>query len=153
VRHLSSRFPGLALTEQAFDLDQPAAAQGLLPASFDVVLAVNVLHIARDLRAALGSVRELLVPGGWLVAGECIRLLPGQTIAIELIFQQLRSFTHVELDPELRPEHGFLTPELWRRALAATGYDGFFLVPDIERIRDHYARFFTSALCGRRPTE
>ena len=75
----------------------------------------------------------------------------GQTIAIELVFQQLRSFTRVELDPELRPGHGFLSPADWRRAFAAAGFDDFLVAPDLERIRDHYARFFTGAVCGRRP--
>ena len=153
ARTLASRFPGIALVDQAFDLDLPAEAQGLSAGSFDLVLAVNVLHIARDLRAALTGLRDLLRPGGWLVAGECLRLLPGQTIAIELVFQQLRSFTEVELDGELRPGHGFLKPENWRRAFAAAGFEDFVVVPELERIRDHYERFFTGAICGRRPAD
>ena len=149
-RALATRFPGLPLVDQAFDIDLDAAGQGLEPASFDLALAVNVLHIARDLGAALGRIRTLLVPGGWLVAGECLRLFPGQTIAVELVFQQLRSFTRVELDPELRPEHGFLSPESWRRAFAAAALSAVAVVPELERIRSYYPRFFTGAICGRR---
>ena len=153
VRALSARFPGLALAEQAFDIDRPAEEQGLDASGFDLVLAVNVLHIARDLRAALAGLRAPLRPGGWLVAGECLRLLPGQTIAIELVFQQLRSFTRVELDADFRPAHGFLSPESWRRAFAAGGFEELAVAPDLERIRDHYERFFTGAICGRRAAE
>lgn len=151
TRSLATRFPGLALQDQSFDVDLDPAVQGLGAESFDAVLAVNVLHIARDLRAALASVHSLLEPGGWLVVGECLRLFPGQTIAVELVFQQLRSFTRVELDPEVRPAHGFLSPEAWRGALTATGFNEIAVVPDLERIRHYYAHFFTGAICGRRP--
>jgi SAM-dependent methyltransferase len=151
MRALAARFPGVPLADQAFDVDADAAEQGLAAGRYDLVLAVNVLHIARDLRAALGRARSLLAPGGWLVAGECLRLFPEQTIAVELVFEQLESFTDVELDPELRPAHGFLAPESWRRAFAAAGYDPVAVVPELERIRAHHPRFFTGAICGRRP--
>ncbi len=151
TRSLAARYPGLALTDQAYDIDLVPAGQGLPEAGFDLVFAVNVLHIARDLRASLEWLRSLLVPGGWLIGGECQRLFPQQTIPIELIFEQLSSFTQVKLDPEVRSSHGFLTPEQWRGALAATGFTAFAEVPDLERIRVHYPRFFSGALCARRP--
>lgn len=150
-RALAARYPGLALADQAYDIDLAPAAQGLPEASFDLVFAVNVLHIARDLRSSLEWLRSLLVPGGWLVGGECQRLFPGQTIPIELIFEQLASFTDVALDPEVRTSHGFLTPEQWQSAFAATGFTAVADVPDLARIRKHYPRFFSGALCARRP--
>lgn len=150
-RSLAARYPGLALADQAYDIDHDPAAQGLPEATFDLVFAVNVLHIARDLRASLAWLRSLLAPGGWLVGGECQRLFPGQTIPIELVFEQLASFTDVALDPEVRTSHGFLTPEQWKRALTVTGFAAVVDVPDLERIRDHYPRFFSGALCAQRP--
>lgn len=151
-RALAARYPGLALADQAFDIDLDPAPQGLAAARYDLVFAVNVLHIARDLRASLDWLRSLLVPGGWLVGGECQRLFPGQTIPVELVFEQLASFTDVVLDPEVRTSHGFLAPEQWRSAFAATGFTAVVDVPDLARIRDHYPRFFSGALCARRPT-
>lgn len=151
TRSLAARYPGLVLTDQAYDIDLVPAGQGLPEAGFHLVFAVNVLHIARDLRASLEWLRSLLVPGGWLIGGECQRLFPQQTIPIELIFEQLSSFTQVKLDREVRSSHGFLTPEQWRGALAATGFTAFAEVPDLERIRVHYPRFFSGALCARRP--
>jgi len=150
-RALAARYPGLALVDQAYDIDQDPSAQGLPQAGFDLVFAVNVLHIAQDLGASLAWLRSLLVPGGWLVAGECQRLFPRQTIPIELIFEQLASFTQVKLDRDVRSSHGFLTPEEWRQALAATGFAALAEVPDLARIREHYPRFFSGALCARRP--
>ena len=114
IRTLAARYPGLALTDQAYDIDLAPAGQGLSEAGFHLVFAVNVLHIAQDLRASLDWLRSLLVPGGWLIGGECQRLFPQQTIPIELIFEQLSSFTQVKLDREVRSSHGFLTPEQWR---------------------------------------
>ncbi len=149
-RTLAKRYPGLPLTDQAYDIDHPPAGQGLPEAGFDLVFAVNVLHIARNLRASLQWLGSLLAPGGWLVAGECQRLFSQQTIPIELIFEQLRSFTQVELEPGVRSAHGFLTPEQWRQALAATGFADVVSVPELVQIREHYARFFSGALCARR---
>ena len=57
----------------------------------------------------------------------------------------------VGTEPELRPAHGFLAPESWRRAFAAAGFDEVAVVPDVERIRDLYPRFFAGVVCGRRP--
>ncbi len=151
IRTLAARYPGLMLTDQSYDIDLVPAGQGLPEGGFHLVFAVNVLHIARDLRASLEWLRSLLVPGGWLIGGECQRLFPQQTIPIELIFEQLSSFTQVKLDREVRSAHGFLTPEQWRGALAATGFTALAEVPDLKRIRDHYPRFFSGALCARRP--
>ena len=150
-RALAARYPGLPLADQAYDFDLSPGGQGLPETRFDLVFAVNVLHVARSLRASLVWLRSLLVPGGWLIGGECQRLFPRQTIPIELIFEQLRSFTQVELDPGVRSAHGFLTPEQWQQALAATGFADIVTVPELVRIREHYARFFSGALCARRP--
>src|SRR6185295_6467671 len=52
---------------QTLDLEQPPAAQGLADASFDVILAANVVHATRDLRVTLQRLRDLLAPGGQLL--------------------------------------------------------------------------------------
>jgi SAM-dependent methyltransferase len=152
-RDLAARYPGLAVRDQAYDIDHAPAAQGLAEARFDLVFAVNVLHVARNLRSSLAWLNSLLLPGGWLIGGECQRLFPRQTIPVELIFEQLRSFTEVELDPEVRSSHGFLSPEQWTRAFEATGFADVVVVPELVRIRQHYARFFSGAVCGRRPQD
>jgi SAM-dependent methyltransferase len=149
-RELKARFPGLPLVARGFDIDLPAAAQGDDFGAYDLVFGVNVLHVARRLGEALAQLRDLLVPGGALVAGECFRLFPGQVAPADLVFQLFRGFTEVELDA-LRPHPGFLEPEIWRRALAASGFADVELVPDLERIRDVYPRFYAGALRARRP--
>lgn len=150
-RELKARFPQVPLTFRALDVDQPFVAQGLSTELRDLVVGVNVLHVARDLGAALARIRETLVPGGWLVAGECLRLFPSQPVPADLVFQLFRSFTDVGTDPVLRPHHGFLEPSSWRTALEAAGFVEVAVVPDLERIRTIYPRFFAGVVVGRRP--
>lgn len=150
-RELKARYPQVPLTFRALDVDQPFAAQGLAAEPRDLVVGVNVLHVARDLGAALARIREVLAPGGWLVAGECLRLFPSQPVPADLVFQLFRSFTDVGTDPVLRPHHGFLEPAAWRTALEAAGFVEVSVVPDLERIRVIYPRFFAGVVVGRRP--
>lgn len=149
-RELAARFPGAPLRFSAFDIDRPADEQGLA-GGYDVVLGVNVLHVARSLGASLASLRSLLAPGGWLIAGECVRLFPGQPVAADVVFQIFKGFVEVETDPELRPTHGFLEPGAWQRALEAAGYAEVDVIPDVGRIRDYYPRFSAAVVVGRAP--
>ncbi|MFD5654246.1 amino acid adenylation domain-containing protein [Streptomyces sp. NPDC127039] len=59
-----------------YDMNADPRAQGLAPNSFDVILAANVLHNARDADTMLGRLRELLAPGGWLLFTEPTRESP-----------------------------------------------------------------------------
>ncbi len=151
-RQLCADFPELPLRARALDLNAETsfAAPEDDGAPYDLVVGVNVFHVAVDLVGALRRTRELLAPGGWLVAGECMRLFPGQPVPADLIFELLSSFSQVRLDPANRPRHGFLEPEDWRRSLAAAGFAEPEVVPDLARIRTLYPRFFSAAAVGRR---
>jgi len=149
-RELGARFPGVPLRFSAFDIDRPVGEQGLA-GGYDVVVGVNVLHVAHSLCTSLTALRSLLRPGGWLVAGECVRLFPGQPVAADVVFQIFKGFVEVETDPELRPTHGFLEPRSWQRALSAAGYEEVSVLPDLERIRDYYPRFSAAVVVARTP--
>jgi len=148
-RALRARFPELALRFLALDIDQDWAAQGAPAGSFDLVLGVNVFHVARRLVPALEQARQALAPGGALVAGECLRLWPRQPVANEFPFLLLDGFTLVETEPEVRPEPGFLEPAAWRSALARAGFVTVGIEPDLDRIRVIHPRFNTGALTAR----
>ncbi|MGD2115965.1 MAG: hypothetical protein PVG07_12980, partial [Acidobacteriota bacterium] len=98
-RTLPRRFPlsesGGELVFADLDVDRPWAEQGVEPESLDLVYGVNVLHVARNLGASLAQAFDALAPGGWLVAGECLRPLPGQPVAAELPFLLLEGFRDV----------------------------------------------------------
>ena len=66
------------------------------------------------------------------------------------MFQILESFTDVDLEPEFRPNPGFLTPEQWRSAFTRAAFANVRVAPDIESIRELYPHFFTGAICGQK---
>jgi SAM-dependent methyltransferase len=150
ARSLSASYPDVPLEFAALDIDESWATQGAPRGAFDLVFGVNVLHVATDLPFTLSEVRAALAPGGWLVAGECLRPYPHYPIYIELVFQILDSFVDVVTDPELRPRPGFLTPEEWRRLLVQAGFGRIELSPDHIATREIYPKLFVGALCARR---
>ena len=148
-RKLARQYPDLPFEWGALNLDSPWDTQGVKPGEFDLVYAVNVMHISKDLVFSLNEARQALASDGWLVIGECLRPYFNQPIYPELMFQILESFTNVQTDPELRPNPGFLTAEHWRRALTRAGLQRAEVAPNIDRIREIYPHFFTGAICGQ----
>lgn len=148
-RKLSKQYPNLPIEWAALDLDLPWSTQGINVGEFDLVYAVNVMHISKDLLFSLNEARSALASDGWLVIGECLRPYLNQPIYPELMFQILESFTNVRIDPAIRPNPGFLTAGQWRRAFTRAGFQRAEVVPDIHRIREIYRHFFTGAICGQ----
>ena len=150
-RSLRSRFPELPFEFARLDMDRDFIEQGIPPGSADLVYAVNTVHVARDLRATLERIRGALKPGGAVVFSECVRPFAGQPIYVEFVFNFLENFTGVATDPETRPNHGFLTPENWRRAFRAAGFESPEILPDVESLARHYDAFFVAAVSARKP--
>jgi SAM-dependent methyltransferase len=150
-RTLKARFPTLPFEFARLDMDRDFAEQGVEPGSADLVYAVNTVHIARDLRATLARIHETLKPGGVAVFSECVRPRPDQPIYVEFVFNFLENFTGVVTDPETRPNHGFLTPENWRAAFGAAGFERPEILPDVEELSKHYESFFVAAVSARKP--
>jgi len=148
-RKLAAQYPSLPLEWTTVDVDLPWSAQGFASGEFDLVYAVNVMHISKNLLFSLNEARSALAAGGWLVIGECVRPYDNQPMYPELMFQVLDSFTNVETDPEIRPNPGFMTAEQWRHAFSRAGFSRIEVSPDVERIREIYAHFFTGAICGQ----
>ena len=152
-RKLAAQYSNVPLEWATLDLDLPWNTQGISPATFDLIYAVNVMHIAKNLLFSLNEARSALAADSWLVIGECVRPFANQPIYPELMFQILDSFTNVEIDPEIRPNPGFLTANQWRRAFSRTGFGHVDIAPDINRIREFYPHFFTGAICGTHTTQ
>jgi SAM-dependent methyltransferase len=129
---IAARSPAVERLEfRLLDLNSPPAGWPSKPAGFDLVFAVNVLHSVRDLAAVLGALRGVLAPGGALVLGECVRPARGRSIHAEFVFQLLAEFRNPVLDPELRPEPGFLDAASWRASLARAGFSAVRFVPEL----------------------
>jgi polyketide synthase PksN len=148
-RKLAAQYPSLPLEWASLNLDLPWNNQGISSGEFDLVYSVNVMHISHDLLFSLNEARSALTNHGWLVIGECVRPYDDQPIYPELMFQILDSFTNVQIDPEFRPNPGFLTAEQWRQAFSRAGFRHAKVAPEIERIREIYPHFFTGAICGQ----
>ena len=151
-RSVRARFPELAIEFSRLDMNADFAAQGIPAGIADVVYAVNTVHIAQDLAATLARIRQTLKPGGVAVFSECVRPFPGQPIYVEFVFNFLENFTGVSTDAATRPNHGFLTPENWRRAFQAAGFEKPRILPDVEELAKHYDSFFVAAVSARRPS-
>ncbi|MBX9645644.1 MAG: acyltransferase domain-containing protein [Xanthobacteraceae bacterium] len=99
-----------------FDLDCEAAEQGFGAASFDVIVAANVVHATPDLRKSLMRLRELLAPGGLLLLLESTRHLDWFDMSTGLI-EGWQSF-----NDDLRVDGPLLPPERWLQVLRAAGF-------------------------------
>ncbi|MEU9710939.1 amino acid adenylation domain-containing protein [Streptomyces sp. NPDC047967] len=99
---------------QRFDVDEDPRAQHLQPNTFDVVICANTLHAAADAGAAVGRLRELLVPGGQLVFVENTRdeNLP-LLVSMEFLEVAGRAWTDVRENTG----QSFLTHAQWRELL------------------------------------
>ena len=148
-RKLAAQHPELPLEWATVDLNLPWNTQAIASGEFDLIYAVNVMHVAKNLFFSLNQARSALAANGWLTIGECIRPTADQPIYPELMFQILDSFCNVETDPQIRPNPGFLTAEQWRRAFLRAGFDRVEIAPDLERIHEIYPHFFTGAIAGQ----
>jgi len=149
-RKLAAQYPNLPLEWATLDLNVPWNTQEIASAGFDLVYAVNVMHISKNLLFSLNQASCALAAGGWLVLGECLRPYENQPIYPELMFQILDSFSSVETNSEFRPNPGFLTAEQWRRAFLRAGLSHPEVAPNVEAIREIYPHFFTGAICGQK---
>lgn len=108
---------------QTFDMEQEPAAQGFPKGHYDVILAANVLHNARDLRAMLGRLIGLLRPGGILV----MREITAHKKLFDFVFGPLVPPLD---DIELRGGKLFASVEGWTEAAHDAGFVDVASVPE-----------------------
>ncbi|MER2015855.1 class I SAM-dependent methyltransferase [Pseudomonas simiae] len=105
------------------DLDRDFSEQGIEPRSQDLVIAGNVLHNACDLPRSLARIRDCLRDGGTLLFSESITDNPA-----------MLTFMHLLLSPPAgapprATDEVFLSPDAWRLALHAAGFELLDLWP------------------------
>jgi len=145
-RDLTAELPVLPLAFQTLDLNRSLGDQGIAAGSLDVIIGINVVHVARNLETVLQDLRTRLRKGGRLILGECLKPSLEHPIYLEFFFSFIRSFTDVELDPRWRPVHGFLTPEAWVRALAHAGFHDIGSIPPPRPLMDRHPSFNVGAI-------
>jgi pyochelin synthetase len=125
-----------------YDMNQDFRAQGLVPNSYDLVVCANVLHYAHDVTAALGRLRELLLPGGWLLFIEATRDSYQIMTSMEFLFDE--SSGEFE-DVRRLGEQTFVTRPQWLDILAAAGADSVLALPEDDPITDQMGMHFFAA--------
>ena len=113
---------GHSIEYRPLDIERDPASQGFDLHSYDLVIAVNVLHATRNLNETLSNCLALLAPSGQLIALENPRGRGWQ----DMSFGQLGGWWRYS--DSYRPNHALASPAVWRQALADTGYvDSAFL--------------------------
>lgn len=142
--------PSTVVETARVDMTLPWEPQGIEPGTFDVVYAVNSIHVAHDMDFVVREAAKALKPGGTVVVSECVRPTKfSRPIHAEIIFDFLDSFTDVATDPVRRPTHGFLTPAAWRATFEAAGLGDVTVLPDVDAIAEQYPDFVVGAVLAR----
>ena len=100
------------------DIERDPAQQGFSAATFDLVIAANVLHATPDLRSAIANATRLLRPGGMLLLIEGTR--PERWV--DVTFGMTEGWWKFA-DPELRAHYPLVAAEVWLRLLADAGIE------------------------------
>jgi len=98
------------------DIERIPAEQGYGQQQFDIVVAANVLHATRDIRATIDRVMSLLRPGGILLLYEVTTPPAWSDISIALI-EGWQVF-----NDGLRPDSPLLNQTQWHEALRTAGF-------------------------------
>ena len=109
--------PGMQFS--VLDIEKDPREQEYEPHSFDLVVAVNVLHTTAELRTSLGNIRELLAPGGMVLLQELTRRSPW----FNLVFGLLDGWWRFA-DSDLRTSSPLLCPGQWRALFETCGFEG-----------------------------
>lgn len=62
----SAKSPWPTISSTAFDLNKPIDGHIINPESFDIIVAFDVLHAIPNIQRTLGTLRDMLLPGGHL---------------------------------------------------------------------------------------
>ena len=100
-----------------FDLEGDASGQGFEPASFDIIIAANVVHATADLRRTLDQLNELLAPGGTLFLLE----VTGFERWIDLTFGLTEGWWRFN-DNDIRPDYPLLDRAGWSTLLESCNF-------------------------------
>jgi len=134
LNNAQERFAGYGFIDyQLLDINADYWSQGLRPNSCSLIVCANVLHYARDIREALARIRELLVPGGWLLFIEATHDNYQIMTSMEFLFDERSGDFR-----DVRAEHGqtFVSVSQWSDALTAAGADSFCCLPQHDPITD-----------------
>jgi acyl transferase domain-containing protein len=109
-----------------FDATVDPTTQGLVPESFDLVIAANVVHATPHLSATLHNLRTLLAPGGQLLLLEATTRERFSDLTVGLT-PGWWSFD----DTDLRPDYALLDRAQWCKVLENAGFAHAVAAPEL----------------------
>ncbi|MDZ7949839.1 polyketide synthase [Nostoc sp. DedQUE09] len=133
VKEAKNKFSAYPFVQyRLLDIERSPQKQGYNSHSFDVVVAVNVLHTIRNIKETLQYVHSLLAPGGFLLLWE--------------ITQPKREFDMIDglLMNPIEDEKGsrnmgnpFLSKQQWQEALNSCGFVEVAALSEFEAFGEH----------------
>ncbi|MBW4432007.1 MAG: amino acid adenylation domain-containing protein [Pelatocladus maniniholoensis HA4357-MV3] len=99
------------------DIEKSPISQGLPAHSYHIVVAANVLHSTCNITETLNHIRELLLPGGYLVLLETVE----NNSWLDLTFGLTPGWWRFQ-DKELRVDSPLLSGETWCTVLKRCGF-------------------------------
>jgi acyl transferase domain-containing protein/NAD(P)-dependent dehydrogenase (short-subunit alcohol dehydrogenase family)/acyl carrier protein len=117
LRRAMDRFrENVGMRYMLFDIEKDAFTQGLQAASFDVIVAANVVHATKEIKRTLFNLLKLIRSDGGLV------LLEGMWSErwVDLTFGLTEGWWKF-VDTDLRPRHPLLSGEAWMSVLRELG--------------------------------
>lgn len=118
ARSKLSRWTG-RVAYKKLDISQDPAAQGFVLASYDLVIAANVVHATADVVATIRNVNALLKPGGKLVLLEAVQ----NNLPLALPFAVLPGWW-LSKDKYRSKQGPLLSEDLWNSVLIDGGFSG-----------------------------
>lgn len=119
-----------------FDMNKKPLQQGFQPHEFDVIVADNTLHRARNVDKTLEHLKEMLAPGGYLIFIEATnnnRLM----LATVGFFED--GFSHLE-DERQESRLPLLAAEQWRKVVMEKAFSKVMVLPESGRAADVFGQ-------------
>ena len=131
LNRAQEKFSAYPFVEYRFlDIEKVPTEQGYSNHSFDVVVAVNVLHITRNMGETLEHVRSLLAPGGFLLLWEITKPQLNFDITDGLLMNPVEDEGRSRGNP-------FLSKEQWHQALQNHGFVEVTVLSNTEAFEHH----------------
>ncbi|MEV0043039.1 SDR family NAD(P)-dependent oxidoreductase [Nocardia rhamnosiphila] len=120
------RFAGYEFVDyRVLDIEHDPAAQGIAPATFDLVVASDVVHATADAKKTLLYLQDMLAPGGLLMLLEAMPDNPW----LDLTFGLTEGWWSFR-DQRLRPRTPLLPAQDWEKLLRALDFDDVVVLGD-----------------------
>ena len=132
------------------DFNKSLEELGLDEEQYDIIWAVNAIHVATNLKFTLQQLYRLLKPQGTLLIVETVRPEYCPWVQHEFIINSLDDYGNVELNDEWRPVHGFMRWTNWVKAVEAGGFDIVDTVPNMAEVEKRYNNCYATVIRGQK---